>query len=205
MSGVTAILQAIGQGDEKAPEELMAIVYDELHRLATNKLARESPGHTLQPTALVHEAYLRLLPPIAIDNTLQEKEETHSADGSETPRQATWESRAHFFGAAAEAMRRILIDVARKKNRLKRGGDRARVELDGVQVASPEDSIDLLALDDALTRLEQKDPMKAEIVKLRYFAGLTLEDTASALNISVPTVHRQWRYARAWLRREMEE
>ena len=208
MSGVTQILHAIGQGDRNASDELLAIVYDELHRIASRKLAGEAPGHTLQTTALVHEAYLRLLPqeeanPKCAANT----ETTQQSADNDTPKTETpsWVSRSHFFAAAAEAMRRILIDNARRKKRLKRGGDRGRVELGTFEPATPEADVDLLALDEALIRLESHDPEKANIVKLRYFAGLTLEDTASALNVSVPTVHRKWRYARAWLKREMGE
>ena len=155
MSGVTEILNAIADGDERAPDELMAIVYDELHRLASYKLAGESPGHTLQPTALVHEAYLRLVP---VRERLPAESEGKEAESSASQNLPNWQSRAHFFGAAAEAMRRILIDSARSKNRIKRGGDRSRVELDHFDVALPEDSVDLLALDDALKRLDETDP-----------------------------------------------
>ncbi|MEO1525907.1 MAG: sigma-70 family RNA polymerase sigma factor [Planctomycetota bacterium] len=219
MTGVTEILHAIGRGDRDASEELLAIVYDELRRLASRKLASEAPGQTLQTTALVHEAYLRLLPPSKSDTAKEDDTETADASptgtdsneaarenngGEESPAGHSWNSRSHFFGAAAEAMRRILIDNARKKKRIKRGGDRGRVEFDDVDPASPESDVDLLALNEALTKLEQHDPAKADIVKLRYFAGLTLEDAAAALGVSVPTVQRGWRYARAWLRREME-
>lgn len=229
MSEITQLLHAMGDGDKNASEELMAIVYDELHRLALSKLAQESPGHTLQPTALVHEAYMRLLPATREDgrhgdrdnDTARTSDTTNREDsvvsaekaaGSEEsacaandPKLPSWQSRAHFFGAAAEAMRRVLIDSARKKRRLKRGGDRNRVDLSDAEIAIPEDSVDLLALDEALSRLEDTDPSKAQVVKLRYFAGLSLEETAAALDISVPTVHRKWRFARAWLKREMQD
>ncbi|MEM7560760.1 MAG: sigma-70 family RNA polymerase sigma factor [Planctomycetota bacterium] len=230
MSEITQLLHAMGDGDKNASEELMAIVYDELHRLALSKLAKESPGHTLQPTALVHEAYMRLLPatpkdkrPGALDEDTACRSDTTSrddeavlfaegAEGSdksnniaEDARMPSWQSKAHFFGAAAEAMRRVLIDSARKKRRLKRGGNRNRVELGDAEIAVPEDAVDLLALDEALNRLEDSDPSKAQVVKLRYFAGLSLEETAAALDVSVPTVHRKWRFARAWLKREMQD
>ncbi|MEL6107354.1 MAG: sigma-70 family RNA polymerase sigma factor [Planctomycetota bacterium] len=199
MPGVTEILQAIGDGDRDASEELLAIVYDELRRLASRKLAGEAPGHTLQTTALVHEAYMRLLPSGG-DDTVATDDDT---DDAEKPSSGTWHSRGHFFAAAAEAMRRILIDNARRKKRLKRGGGRGRVDFDNVDPADEDADVDLLALNEALTRLESHDSSKANIVKLRYFAGLTLEQTAAAMEVSVPTVSRGWRYARAWLRREM--
>lgn len=208
MSDITQLLQAMGKGDQDAGEELLAIVYDELHRLALSKLSTESPGHTLQPTALVHEAYMRLVPANSGDamrSDGREREPRRSDNSDSSSRQPAWHSRAHFFGAAAEAMRRVLIDSARKRRRIKRGGDRSRVDLSTAEIAVPQDSTDLLALDEALDRLEEVDPSKAQVVKLRYFAGLSLEETAAALDVSVPTVHRKWRFARAWLQREIEK
>lgn len=196
MSDVTQILQAIEQGDDRAAKELLRVVYDELHRIAASKLARESPGHTLQTTALVHETYLRLLGNTADDTLRGESEDTD-------PSSTGWQSRGHFFAAAAEAMRRILIDNARRKKRLKRGGDRERLQLEQIELAASSPSVDLIALDEALVRLEAEDETKARVVKLRYFAGLTIEQTAAALGVSEPTVKRHWYYARAWLRREI--
>jgi RNA polymerase sigma factor (TIGR02999 family) len=177
MSEVTRILSAIEQGDPHAAAQLLPLVYDELRQLAAAKLAQEKPGQTLQPTALVHEAYLRLV------------------DADKAPH---WNSRGHFFAAAAEAMRRILIDNARRKRRPKHGGDRQRIDLDeALSVLDPRD--DLLALDDALTRLAAEEPRKAELVRLRYYAGLSLEDAAACLGISLATAKRHWAVARAWL------
>jgi RNA polymerase sigma factor (TIGR02999 family) len=178
MSDVTQILSAIEQGDRQAADRLLPLVYDELRRLAAHKLAQEKAGHTLQPTALVHEAYVRLI------------------DAGAEPQ---WENRRHFFAAAAEAMRRILIENARRKQRLKHGGAHHRVELQDQDYAIAEPADDLLALDEALSRLETEEPAKAELVKLRYFAGLTLEEAAAALGISRATAARYWTYARAWL------
>ena len=192
MSDVTQILQSAADGEPGATDRLLAIVYDELRRIASSKLSRETPGQTLQTTALVHEAYMRLMP--------KDRDEKPAGGAA-----SSWDSRGHFFAAAAESMRRILVDAARKKKRLKRGGDFKRVDLDDAQPSGDEKEIDLIALDEALDRLERSSPDKATVVKLRYFAGLTLEETADALNISVPTVHRHWRYARAWLRREIED
>jgi RNA polymerase sigma factor (TIGR02999 family) len=180
MNDVTRILSAIEQGDPRAAGELLPLVYDELRRLAAQRLAREAPGQTLQATALVHEAYLRLV-------------------GSEPER--PWRDRAHFFGAAAEAMRRILIETARRRHSHKRGGGRERLELDQVQPATPEPSAELLALDEALDRLATLDPTKAQLVQLRYFAGLTLPQAAEVMGISTATASRHWAFARAWLRR----
>jgi RNA polymerase sigma factor (TIGR02999 family) len=177
MSDVTRILNAIEQGDGRAIDQLLPVVYQELRRLATQKLARERPGQTLQATALVHEAYLRLV-------------------GAESQ---TWKGRTHFFAAAAEAMRRILIESARRKHRLKRGGNQQRVDVDEAEIVIEGPSEDLLALDEALARLETSDKVKAEVVKLRYFAGLTLEQAAELLEISPTTAKRHWTYARAWL------
>jgi RNA polymerase sigma factor (TIGR02999 family) len=180
MNDVTRILSAIEHGDPRAAEQLLPLVYDELRKLAAQKLAHEKPGQTLQATALVHEAYLRLIGP----------DETRS-----------WDGRAHFFAAAAESMRRILVEDARRKRTLRRGGDRRRRDFDLAEPAAPERADDLLALDDALDALAAKDQRKAELVKLRYFAGLTMEQTAQALGISPATAHRDWNYARAWLHR----
>jgi len=180
MSDVTQILQAISQGDAQAASQLLPLVYQELRRLARAHMANERPEHTLQATALVHEAYLRLVK-------------------DEMPH---WDGRGHFFGAAAEAMRRILIDHARAKNALKRGGQHERVDLNGdlPPIASPCDNIDdLLALDDALDKLAKEDPGKAQLVKLLYFAGLNLDEAAAALGIGRTTAYRQWLFARAWL------
>jgi RNA polymerase sigma factor (TIGR02999 family) len=179
MTDVTQILSQIESGDPTAAEQLLPLVYSELRRLAAHRLAQEKPGQTLQPTALVHEAYLRLVGP---------------ADAN-----PQWNSRGHFFGAAAEAMRRIVMENARRKRRIKHGGDRSRVDLDEACRVSDTPSDDLLALDDALSRLASEAPAKAELVKLRYFAGLTLEEAAAAMNISLATAKRYWTYSRAWL------
>ena len=181
MNDVTHILSAMEKGDPQAAGELLPLVYGELRRLAKQRLAQEKPGQSLQATALVHEAYLRLV----------------GDAGSRG-----WDSRGHFFAAAAEAMRRILVDNARRKRAAKRGG-LARQNLDDVDIAAPAPSEDLLALDEALARLEAKDPVKARLVKLRYFAGLTEEEAAQALGISRTTAHRHWRYARVWLLDEL--
>jgi RNA polymerase sigma factor (TIGR02999 family) len=188
MNAVTRLLTLIENGESRATDELFVIVYDELRRLAAAKLAQETPGQTLQTTALVHEAYLRLMRGSA--------EDSEEASGQ-------WQSRAHFFAAAAEAMRRILIEGARRKGRIKRGGDRNRIDAELVEPAVEPPSEDLLALDEALAKLEKLDPVKANVVKLRYFAGLSIEDTASALQLSAATVKRYWLYARAWLKREI--
>ncbi len=178
MNEVTRILSAIERGDPRAAEQLLPLVYDELRRLAAQRLAQEKPGQTLQATALVHEAYLRLLDP---------------------ERGQDWNSRGHFFGAAAEAMRRILVDNARRKRRPKHGGDRKRMPLDAVALPVEDRFHDLLALDEALTRFAGKEPLKAEVVKLRYFAGLSVEEAAACLGISPITAKRHWAVARAWL------
>ena len=182
MNDVTHILSAIEKGDLQAAGELLPLVYTELRRLAKQRLAQEKPGQTLQATALVHEAYLRLV------------------DGEVIQR---WESRGHFFAAASEAMRRILVDNARRKRAEKHGGRWARQELDDVDIAAPAPSEDLLALDEALAKLEANDPVKAQLVKLRYFSGLSEEDAARVLGISRATVQRHWRYAKAWLLDEL--
>jgi len=179
MSDVTHILSAIEQGDPHAAEQLLPLVYDELRKLAAQKLAQEKPGKTLQATALVHEAYLRLV----------------DVEGAQH-----WDSRGHFFAAAAEAMRRILIDQARRKRRPKHGGDRKRVDLDeALSLSEAADGDDLLALDEALAKLAVEEPAKAELVKLHFFAGLTLEDAGRILGIAPRTAKRHWAYARAWL------
>jgi RNA polymerase sigma factor (TIGR02999 family) len=183
MNDATGILSAIEAGDPRAAEQLLPLVYDELRKLAARRLARESPGQTLQATALVHEAYLRLV-------------------GSGT---SSWNSRGHFFSAAAEAMRRILIEQARRKGAGKRGGDFQRVELDGVDLPKAAPTEDILALDEALTRLAAEDPTKAELVKLRYFGGLSVEDAGRVLGISRATADRYWAYARVWLYTELSE
>jgi RNA polymerase sigma factor (TIGR02999 family) len=169
-------------GAPRPAREILPLVYDELRRLAAQRLAREVPGQTLQATALVHEAYLRLV-------------------GSDPDR--PWDGRGHFFAAAAEAMRRILVENARRRNRVKRGGDRARVDLDKAQPTTPETDDDLLALDEALEQLARKDPVKAELVQLRVFAGLTVPQTAEVLGLSTTTADRYWAFARAWLRVEI--
>jgi RNA polymerase sigma factor (TIGR02999 family) len=183
MTHVTHLLSAIEQGDPQAAEQLLPLVYDELRKLAAQKLGQERPGQTLQATALVHEAYLRLI-------------------GSEVP---SWNGRGHFFAAAAEAMRRILIENARRKQTEKHGGALQRVDLDGVDVPEAAPSVDILAVDGALSRLAAEDPVKAELVKLRYFGGLSVEDAARVLGISRATADRYWTYARVWLYCELSE
>jgi RNA polymerase sigma factor (TIGR02999 family) len=175
MTDVTRLLDAAARGDRRAAADLLPLVYDELRRLAAAKLAREKPGNTLQPTALVHEAYLRLVGDQKFDG------------------------RGHFFAAAAEAIRRILVESARRKAAAKRGGQFARGDLDPDLLAAPTPDGDLLALDEALERLVAADPVKAELVKLRYFAGLTADQAAAALGISPSAADRHWAYARAWL------
>lgn len=181
MSDVTRILNAIEGGDPRAADELLPLVYEELRLLAAQKLSNERPGQTLQATALVHEAYIRLV---------QDKDRG-------------WDRRGHFFAAAAEAMRRILVENARRKKSSKHGGDRRRIDLDGLDLAGQETSGDLLALDEALTKLSETDPGAAELVKLRYFAGLTIEQAARLQGISRRTAVDHWAYARAWLRRQI--
>jgi RNA polymerase sigma factor (TIGR02999 family) len=183
MTDVTRILNAIEQGDGKAADELLPLVYEELRLLAAQKMSQESPGQTLQATALVHEAYIRLV-----------GEEAHK-----------WKSRGHFFTAAAEAMRRILIDNARSKKSLKHGGDHKRMDLEKAVVLYDDNTSvdDLIALDEALSRLSENEPIKSEVVKLRYFTGMSVEQTAEILEISPMTAKRYWAYARAWLLREI--
>jgi RNA polymerase sigma factor (TIGR02999 family) len=181
MSDITRVLSAMEEGDPHAAEQLLPLVYGELRKLAAQKLAQEKPGQTLEATALVHEAYLRLV---------------------DVEKAQHWDSRGHFFAAAAEAMRRILIDQARRKHSRNRGGGMRRVELDaGALLVAPEDHAaeDLLLLDEALRQLENEDPLKARLVKLRYFAGLSIQEAATALDISVASAKRYWIYARSWL------
>src|SRR5258708_18724 len=182
MSDVTQLLDRIEKGDGTAAEQLLPLVYDQLRHLAASKMAQERPGHTLQPTALVHEAWLR----IAVN-----------------PDQH-WNSRNHFFMAAAEAMRRILVERARQKARLKRGGGQQRVPLEELDLATIADSETLLLVDEALERLKAADPIKARLVELRFFTGLSIEDAAQVLGVSAPTAKRYWAYARAWLFQEIE-
>jgi len=178
MSDVTRILSAFEQGDPHAAEELLPVVYEELRKLASHKLNNEKPGQTLQATALVHEAYLRLV-------------------GAQQGQH--WDSRGHFFAAAAEAMRRILLNRARDKKRLKRGGDRRRINLDEIEDAFDASDEQLIALNEALDQLAKDDPTSAQVVKLRFFAGLSLREAATALGMAHRTAERQWAYARAWL------
>ncbi len=183
MSDVTLLLEAVASGNRRAAADLLPIVYDELRKLAAARMAGESPYQTLQPTALVHEAYLRLV---------------GAADGPQ------WDHRGHFFAAAAEAMRRILVEGARRKAAVSHGGEFARLGLGPDLAAVPEPREDLLALDEALTRLAIEDPVKAQLVQLRYFGGLTLPESAAALGLSERTAGRHWAFARAWLRRAVE-
>lgn len=182
--GVNQILSQIEAGDPSAAEQLLPLVYDELRRLAAQRLAREKPGQTLPPTGLVHEAYVRL-----VDQGAQQH----------------WNSRGHFFAAAAEAMRRVLVESARRKASLKHGGQRQRVELDSACAAMEPRSVDLVALDDALTKLAAADATKAELVKLRFFAGLTMAEAAEALGVSLATAERHWTFARSWLYAELAD
>jgi RNA polymerase sigma factor (TIGR02999 family) len=181
MGDVTVILQAIANGDGQAADQLLPLVYDELRRLASYKMANERPGQTLQPTSLVHEAYLRL---------------TGNADQK-------WNGRAHFFGAAAEAMRRILIENARRKRAQRHGGDQQRVDINDVEIAVWQNDEDLLAVNESLEKFATLDHQKAELVKLRYFAGFTIEEAAEILGVSAPTAKRWWAYARAWLHNDI--
>jgi RNA polymerase sigma factor (TIGR02999 family) len=186
MSEVTRVLSAIEHGDPCAAEQLLPLVYDELRRLAAHKLAQEKPGQTLQATALVHEAYTRLV-----------------GGGESVYRALRWDSAGHFFAAAAEAMRRILIDLAREKQSQKRGGGRKRLDIDAIDLATQAAPDQLLAVDDALAKLTQEDPAAAQLVELRYFAGLTVEEAGKALGMSTATAYRHWKYARAWLHSEL--
>jgi len=184
MNEVTSILSAIEQGEPKAAEQLLPLVYDELRKLAAQKLAQEKPGQTLQATALVHEAYLRLV---------------------DTEKAQKWNSRGHFFAAAAEAMRRILVNRARDKERLKRGDGQDRVDLAEAELSCDVQGLDVLALDEALEKLALEQPACAELVKLRFFAGLTQEESAQALGVTRRTADRYWAYARAWLFHALDE
>jgi RNA polymerase sigma factor (TIGR02999 family) len=184
VSEVTQILNAIDAGDPKAGEQLLPLVYDELRKLAMHKMAQEKPGQTLQATALVHEAWLRLV-----------------GEGD----QQVWNSRGHFFGAAAEAMRRILVDRARRKERVRHGGELERLDLEHATVATEDNDDTVLAIHEALEKLALESPQKAEIVKLRYFTGLDHAEIAEALGVSEPTVRRHWAYARSWLYAELKK
>jgi len=199
MSDVTRILSQIDAGDPAAAEQLLPLVYDELRKLAAARLAHEKPGQTLQATALVHEAYLRLVRsagPEELDGQVDSEARSRRAGG-------TYDSRGHFFAAAAEAMRRILIEQARSKGRQKRGGGRQRIDIDAIDLATHANPDQLLAIDEALEKLRREDPAVYELVKLRYFAGLNIEQAAAALGISAPTAYRHWNYARAWLHAEL--
>ena len=182
MSDVTRILEAAQQGDPTAADQLLPLVYDELRKLAAAKMAQEAPGQTLQPTALVHDVWMRLI-------------------GNENPQ---WNGRAHFFGAAAEAMRRILIENARRKRATRHGGGQLRVDIHEIEIAAALKDEELLAVSDALEKFATRDKQKAELVKLRYFVGLTTEEAAEVLGISVPTADRWWNFSRAWLFEEIE-
>jgi len=188
MTDVTRILNQIEQGDDSATEKLLPLVYEQLRVLARNRLAKEKPGQSVNATMLVHEAYLRLV-------------NNDQTNGGE-PQQ--WNGRGHFFGAAAEAMRRILVERARSRNSQKHGGHLQRVEMDVAAATNQEPGEDLLTLDEALTRLEQKWPDRAKLVKLRYFAGLTIPEASEALGISTATAERYWRFARAWLHSQLD-
>lgn len=177
MSEITQMLDAVGRGEAQASEDLLPLVYDELRRHASARMAREAAGQTLQPTALVHEAWLRIF-----------------GDGGRT-----WENRGHFFGAAAEAMRRILIEKARSRSRLKRGGDQLRVDLEQIELAETTPEEKVLLIDDALEKLQQQDGEKARVVVLKFFGGLTNEQVAESMGVGVRTVERHWAFARAWL------
>jgi len=190
MSDVTLILKQVGQGDANAADELLPLVYAELRGLAARKLANERPGQTLDATGLVHEAYLRLVP----------------GNPTSLSRQRPWDGRRHFFAAAAEAMRRILIENARRKARIKHGGGKNRLDLDeACTLADETPAVDLLALDEALSRLAAESPDKAEVVKLRFFAGLTMPEIAESLGVSLATAERHWIYARTWLYAELAD
>jgi RNA polymerase sigma factor (TIGR02999 family) len=183
MSDITQMLERAQAGDPKAAEELLPLVYDELRKLAAAKMAREAPGQTLQPTALVHEAWLRL-------------------GGDEQP---TWQNRAHFFGAAAEAMRRILVDRARRRKRVRHGGEQARVDLAEESLLVSEEDERVMMINDALDRLAELEPIKAEVVKLRFFVGLTAREVSEVLGVTERTVERHWAYAKVWLLRHVQE
>jgi RNA polymerase sigma factor (TIGR02999 family) len=192
MSEVTRILSAIDEGDAHAAERLLPLVYDELRKLAAQRLAQEKPGQTLQATALVHEAYLRLVPPAS-----------RAADQAGEAPGARWNSRGHFFAAAAEAMRRILVEQARRRQAAKRGGRHGHRELDASAIAAPEDLEETLAINDVLDHFATIDPVAAHLVKLRFFVGLTMAEAAHALNVSERSAYDIWAYARAWLHRQV--
>jgi len=202
MSDVTRVLSQLDKGGPAAADQLLPLVYDELRKLAAARLAHEKPGQTLQATALVHEAYMRLMAkpgdtgPSAADSDHQTLERLPSAPGPQSP---VWNSRGHFFAAAAEAMRRILIEIARRKQKEKHGGGRNRVELDDAEAVSHVTPDQLLAIDESLTQLESKDPSAAQLFKLRYFTGCSVEEAAEFLEISRATAYRHWTFARAWL------
>jgi len=190
MDAITQVLNAIEQGDPSAAEQLLPLVYDELRKLAAEKLAQERAGQTLQATALVHEAYLRLVRPVS--------------GGRDPPQEQHWDGRRHFFAAAAEAMRRILIETARRKRSHKHGGGLVRQDLDALDLAAPESPADVLALDEAMEKLAGQDRPAADVVRLRFYAGLPLPEVARLLNIPPRTADRLWAYARAWLHQEIQ-
>ena len=196
MSDVTQILSQIESGDPSAAEQLLPLVYDELRKLAAAKLAQETPGQTLQATALVHEAYLRLVRPAASPGQASPGRKSGEVEQH-------WNSRGHFFAAAAEAMRRILVDQARRRKAAKRGGEAGREELRDSAIAEPSPAAEMLALDDVLDRLAEIDPVAANLVKLRFFVGLNMSEAAAALGISVRSAHDVWAYARTWLHQKM--
>ena len=202
MSDVTRILSQMELGDPQAAEKLLPLVYDELRKLAAARLMQEKPGQTLQATALVHEAYLRLVGPTR-EGEAPAEPSSHTRATNPEPRVPSFSSRGHFFAAAAEAMRRILVEQARRKAGPKAGGDFQRVELSALEPQSPEPELDILTLHDALIRLEAKDRRAAEVIKLRFFSGLTIQQAAEALGISISTAKADWTYAKNWLRAEM--
>jgi len=205
MSDITRILSQIDAGDPAAAEQLLPLVYNELRKLAAAKLAHEKPGQTLQATALVHEAYLRLVArrPGDLEPGAREEDQTAPASSPQPLAPPAFHSRGHFFAAAAEAMRRILIERARAKGRQKRGEGRVHLDVDAIDVAMQATPDQLLAIDEALDKLCREDAAVHELVKLRYFAGLNIEQAAAALGISAPTAYRRWNYARAWLHAEL--
>lgn len=194
MADVTQILNRLERGDAAAAEQLLPLVYDELRRLAAARMAKEKPGQTLQPTALVHEAWLRLIP----------NPHDVASPGRNAGEAPQWNGRGHFFAAAAEAMRRILVENARRKQRIKHGGGQERADVDVAEIATTVPDDDLLALDEALSQLKAEDPVKAKLIELRFFVGLSNEQAAEVLGISSATAKRHWRYARAWLHRTIE-
>src|SRR5262245_60755278 len=195
MSEVTHILSEIEGGDPSAAEQLLPLVYDELRKLAAQRLAQEKPGQTLEATALVHEAYLRL-----VGSTLRPDSDPVGCKAG-----PAFNSRGHFFAAAAEAIRRILVESARRKNRFRHGGEHRRVDLDSGCLVSAAPELDYLALDEALSRLAETEPVKVQLVKLRFFAGLTMPEAAAALNISLATAERYWTFAKSWLYAELTD